>query len=96
MDRGTQGAIASATVVARSESGRVVGQTVADTAGKFVLALNAPGSYHLRAERIGYRPVTTVGFDVDPHETVQVDLFLGVGAVELDPLTITSRAGRPH
>ena len=96
LDRGTGRAVPEVAVTALTESGRVVGRALADSAGKFVVHLAGGGSYHLRADRIGYRQVMSPAFEVAHREALQVDLYLSAGAVELDPLTITSRAEPPH
>lgn len=96
IDPATERPIADATVAVLTESGRVIAQTVGDTAGKFVVALRGPGEYRLRAERLGYRRVTSQSFKVGPREALTVDLHLSAGAVELDPLVITSRPEPPR
>jgi hypothetical protein len=96
IDPATERPIAEATVAVLTESGRVVAQTVGDTAGNFVVALRGPGEYRLRADRIGYRRVTSQGFTVGPREALKVDLHLSAGAVELAPLVITSRPEPPR
>lgn len=96
VDRATDRPIPATSVVALTGSGRLIGEVLADSAGRFTLALRGAGSYRLRAERIGYRPVTSPEFDVSSAEALAVDLHLSAGAVELDPLTITSRAEPPH
>ncbi len=96
VDRATDRAIPSAAVAALAENGRLIGEVLADSAGRFTLDLRGAGRYRLRAERIGYRAVTSGEFDVSSAETIAVNLHLSAGAVELDPLTITSRAEAPH
>lgn len=96
MDRGSGNGIAAAVVHAVTASGRSVGEALADSAGEFTLALRGAGSYRLRAGRIGYPRVTSPAFDVAPVEELRVDLYLSMGAVELDPLTITSREEKPR
>ncbi|HEX8670823.1 MAG TPA: carboxypeptidase regulatory-like domain-containing protein [Longimicrobium sp.] len=96
VDRATDRPIPATSVVAENGSGRVIGQVLADSAGRFTVALRGAGRYRLRADRIGYQPVTSAEFDVSSAEALAVDLHLSAGAVELDPLTITSRAAPPH
>ena len=85
VDRATDRPIPATSVVAENGSGRVIGQVLADSAGRFTVALRGAGRYRLRADRIGYQPVTSAEFDVSSAEALAVDLHLSAGAVELDP-----------
>lgn len=96
VDRATDRPIPATSIVAVTGAGRVIGEVLADSAGRFTVALRGAGTYRLRAERIGYHPVTSPEFDVSSAEVLAVDLRLSAGAVALDPLTITSRAEPPH
>jgi hypothetical protein len=96
LDRATRQPVAEAAVSVLNEAGRVVARTQADSAGRFTVKLEGPGAYRLQGGRIGYRQVTSGGFDVGSAEAVQVNLFLSAGAVDLDPLTITSRPEPPR
>jgi hypothetical protein len=59
--------------------------------GGFRLNVQVSGSYALRAERIGYTPVTSDPVPVRPAETVRVELRISTRAIVLDPLTVTAR-----
>lgn len=96
IDRGTDKPVPQAAVTVLDDAGRVAGRAVTDTAGRFSVELGRPGGYRLRAVRIGYHQVTTPGFDVAMREALEADVYLSAGAVDLEPLTITSRAEPPR
>jgi len=96
IDRGTDKPIPQAAVTVLDGAGRVAARTVSDTAGRFSVQLGRPGGYRLRAVRIGYHQVTTPGFDVAMREALEADVYLSAGAVDLEPLTITSRPEPPR
>lgn len=96
LDPATQRPVPTVVVTAMTRTGDVVGRTRTDSAGRFVLPLGRSGEYRLNAKRIGYREVTSPGFDVSAYEALEVDLHLSATAVELEPLTIRSRAEPPR
>lgn len=96
IDRATQKAVPEIRVTVLDNAGRPRAQLQTDTAGRFSAPLQGGGAYRLRAERIGYLPVTSPGFDVGEAEAVTVNLFVSAGAVDLEPLTITSRPEPPR
>jgi hypothetical protein len=57
-------------------------------AGTFWIRIQNSDRYHLRAERIGYAPVTSPPLDLAAGETSVVELRMGVEAVPLAPLTV--------
>jgi hypothetical protein len=92
MDRTTTRPIPEASVTVMTPAGRVVQRTLSDTAGSFTVELPRAGAYQIRAQRLGFQAVTSQGFEIGPREELRVDLAMSTGAVELEPLTITSRA----
>lgn len=72
--------------------GDVVGTTLSDETGAFLLRADAPGRYLLRAERLGYTTYTSrpillaVG-------TVRVQLKMGIDAIPLEALTVLADSG---
>lgn len=96
VDPGTQLPIATAVVTVLTHSGQVAGSAQTDSAGRFSVALRRPGEYRIHAKRLGYREVTSPGFDVAAREALVVDLHMSASAVELEPLTIRSRAEPPR
>jgi hypothetical protein len=66
-------------------------EVVSNSAGEFVIVLNAPGRYQLRASRIGYASVETSAIEIGEGEVLEVEVWLDVQAVELEPLTVVVR-----
>ncbi len=64
---------------------------VSNDAGEFIIAIAAPGTYLLRASRIGYTSVETPPFAIGGSEVVEVEVRLDVEAVQLEPLTVVVR-----
>ncbi|MGD2136368.1 MAG: von Willebrand factor type A domain-containing protein, partial [Gemmatimonadales bacterium] len=60
--------------------------------GTYVIERVPAGTYALRAQFIGYQPVTRTGIVVEPGKTVTVDFRLA-GAVQLEMLTVTAAQG---
>ncbi len=67
---------ADVTLLARRDS--VVGRTITDEDGRFVLRLPNPGAYRLRATRVGYAPATTDTFALAKGQDVMAGLRLQV------------------
>jgi hypothetical protein len=61
-----------------------------DSTGHFHLRVPQADGFHLRAERVGYRPATSGAITVMPDDTVQVELRLSTEAVLLAPLTVVA------
>ena len=91
-DRATERPVPEAIITAVTPTGRVMQRARSDTAGHFTIALPRAGAYQLRAERLGFQSFTSQGFEVGAKEELQVNLAISTGTVELEPLTITSRA----
>lgn len=69
----------------------VVGITGED--GRFTLIAPHTGTYQVRAHRIGYAEAATPHFDLLPDDTVQVVVRIGVDAVAIEPIRVTSERG---
>ncbi|MBW3656409.1 MAG: carboxypeptidase regulatory-like domain-containing protein, partial [Gemmatimonadetes bacterium] len=96
VDGATKLPIPMASVSALNSAGRPLDRTAADSAGYFAVELRGAGAYRLRAERVGYRAVTSPDFDLGAREALEVELHMTVMSVNLDPLVITSRAEPPR
>jgi hypothetical protein len=77
-----------------SRSGSEAATTLSDDDGLFWLVSPSAGTYHLRAERIGYRSSEGPEFRLMLGDTLGVDLYLAVEAVVLAPMIITA-SSRP-
>lgn len=63
-------------------------QTAAD--GMFRLVSPGPGTYRMRAERVGYRPAGSGPFFLMEGDSIGVEFRLAVEAVPLEPITVTA------
>ncbi len=63
---------------------------ISDSTGHFLVRAPGAGRYRLRAQRIGYMPVTSPPFDLVAPDTLEVELNASVDAVPLAPLVILS------
>lgn len=91
LDAATNDPIAGATVVLLDwEESSLQRSRSTDAEGAFSLRLPAPGRYHLRASRLGYRELTSPPIDVREEEILEVELRLSTEAIPLAPLTVVS------
>ena len=81
---GAQGALTSASVTAINAETGVRRSTYTDEKGRFQIPFLAPGSYTLRAQRVGYRPVERPGVVVSIGEVVRADFNLEATPVQLE------------
>jgi hypothetical protein len=95
LDGSTRQPIASGSLALLKEDSTVATSAATDTAGNFVLRAPAAGSYHLRAERMGYRTAMTPPLELEDKDTLRVEFRLSVEAVELNPITVTGYSRRP-
>jgi hypothetical protein len=90
MEEGSLQPIAYAGVALIDPAGTVVVSTVADSLGSFYLRAE-PGSYRLRAQRIGYATSTSESILLRENEPVIVELRLSASGVPLEPLIVRAR-----
>ncbi len=89
LDGGTGAPIPSGVITLLTEPGEVATRVEADSAGVFSITAPAPGSYYLRAERIGYRAVTEGIFDLGAGGTMEVQINLLTQPVDLEGVEAT-------
>ena len=78
----TTGAVVpGATITARHRERSVERTTVTDTDGRFVLAALPVGTYDVRAELTGFKPVARQGLTLTVGQALAVDFTLEVGGV---------------
>ena len=66
-------------------------EVVSNAAGEFFIVVKAPGTYLLRASRLGYATTQTPPVEIGDGEVVEVEVRLGVEGVQLEPLTVVGR-----
>ncbi len=85
----TGGAIVGATVTVTDVSRGVTQSLVTDSAGQYVANNVTPGTYTVRAEAKGFRPVEHTGVLVEVGRNIRVDLELQPGE-QTQTITVTS------
>ena len=83
--------VIGALVVLVDEEGRQVGGALTDRGGAFLIAAPAPGSYRLRAQRVGYESTLTRPFDLLHGQTVEREIVATTVPTRLDGLSVTAR-----
>ena len=72
--------------------GKRIASTIADDHGLFRVVTPIPGTYVLRAERIGYQPNESPELKTMLGDTIRLDFYLSTHAVLLAPITVTGSA----
>lgn len=92
LDQETDQGIEGAELVARDTAGVVHGRSVSDENGGFMIPLEQGGTFTLAVSRIGYQPLSSVEVTVAEGERLVLEIRLGVQAVPLDPVVVSSRS----
>ena len=71
-----------------------VGRVVTDSAGRFVLRSNLPGTYKIDTNHIAYAPVSA-SIELSAELQVEVVLRVSIAATELPPLEVIARSRAP-
>ncbi len=89
----TARAIERARVTAQDRAGQVVGETIADDSGAFILRVDAKGEpFTLTVRRMGIVPSSTPEFALAPGDTVDYELTMPETPVLGDTVRITGMA----
>jgi hypothetical protein len=78
-------------VIAIDSEGERVAGVLADRSGAFRLRLREPGTFRIRAERIGYETATSEPFSIARGETREVAMRLDSRAIALQGITVEGR-----
>ncbi len=65
---------------------------IADQGGRYLIRAPGPGTYRLRAERIGFRSITTPPFALGAEESLHRDLRAPVQAVALEEIRVVGES----
>jgi len=84
LEQGTARPIAAGDLTLLGEDGEAVDRAETDSAGHFTLRSPDPGSFYVRAERIGYRPKTDGILELGEGGEITVDFYLMPQPVELE------------
>ena len=96
LDKTSNEPIPEAVVEVLNPVGRSLHRSRTDRDGFFVFELREPGEYRVRTSRVGYQTVTSSGVQVEARQTVQVEVHIATGEVELEPLRVTARTQPPR
>jgi hypothetical protein len=88
----TEAPVAEVWVTLMSAEGDSVRMTRTDSSGTFLLTAPEPGSYYVRARRLGYTPGFEGPFDLELGRQVEAALAMRQLAFALDPVNITAEA----
>ncbi len=85
------GAVGGASVTLRDENNNIVGQTTADSSGRYAFSSLAAGNYRLETDFSGFKKNVVNAVNVSPGENV-LDSTLQVGA-STETVNVSARAG---
>ena len=75
------GVIPGATVTATAGATNLTRTSVTNSGGRYTIQGLAPGSYQIRVELTGFRPLVREGIRLATGETVRLDVQLAVGGL---------------
>jgi len=84
LEQGTGRPIEAGDVTLLGEDGATIDRAGTDSAGHFTLRSPDPGSFYVRAERIGYRPKTDGVLELGEGGEITIDFYLMPQPVELE------------
>jgi hypothetical protein len=90
LDDATDEPVVEATVDLLAPGDRVVRRSVTDEAGVFAVSFRGPGTYWLRATRIGLAESRSAPLQLQPGDTLQVILRMNIQAVALPALEVVA------
>jgi hypothetical protein len=90
LDESSQRPIPEAQVTLVNSQGLRAGRVVANADGSFSFYVTRPDAYQLRAERLGYRQVTSPFVTLVPGDSVVLELRMASRSVVLAPLTVVA------
>lgn len=71
------------------EEGATLVESTSNTAGAFLLRTAVPGSFRIRATRIGYEENESEEFTLDEASWARVEIEMSTEAIALDPISVT-------
>jgi hypothetical protein len=88
VDAGTGAPVEGALVLLLSEAGEEAAGYLTNPAGRFILRAPTPGTYTLRAERIGYATTTSGPFSLAQGQQLTLHLETAETAIELEGIRV--------
>jgi hypothetical protein len=90
LDQSTERPVPEATITLVNSQGLRAGRVVANADGTFSFRITRPDAYQLRAERLGYRQVSSPFVTLVPGDSVVLELRMASRSVVLAPLTVVA------
>jgi hypothetical protein len=81
-------------VVLRDGGGDPVARAVADARGNFAMAVPGAGTFTLRVSGLGYQAFSSDPIQIGASTHLTVEIRLGIEAVPLEPIVVTTRSRR--
>lgn len=89
LDRDTQAPVEGALMLLLDAGGEERDGYLTNSAGRFILRAPGPGTYTVRAERIGFETVTSDPFSLEASQMFGIRLETAQAAIELEGLEVT-------
>jgi Carboxypeptidase regulatory-like domain len=89
VEPGTEQPVSGAVVILLDQQGNRVTATLSDAQGGFDLRAGGPGTYSLRAERVGYAHAVSPALSLAQGQAVEQRLVMQPRQVTLEPLLVT-------
>lgn len=90
LEEGSGRPVPEAVVTLVNSQGLRAGRTIAAADGTFAFRITRPDGYQLRAERVGYRAVSSPYVTLAPGDSVVLELRMSTRSVILAPLTVVA------
>ncbi len=90
LEEGDTVAIVGVDLALLDRADSVVARVQSDSVGAFRLPAPRPGTYRIRAERLGYSSLRAP-VEVGAEEAVEVELFMSTEAIPLEPIVVVGR-----
>lgn len=88
LDADTGSPVEGALVTLSTPNGTVHNQRLTNPQGRFLLRSRGPGTFLIRAERIGFQTVSSATFSLSEGQLLRIDLETGRDAIQLDGITV--------
>jgi len=88
LDAGTGSPVEGALVLLLAEGGEEIGGYLTNQAGRFLIQARGPGTFFLRAERIGYETTDSDPFSMEAGQRVAMELRVAQTAIELEGIEV--------
>lgn len=92
LDRATSEPLTAVEVALLDSAGARLRAVETDAQGRFELPIADPGSYTVRAERLGWARATSQPFTIEGDPILEIEFQLAAAAIRLPPVAVRTRA----